>query len=92
MFAFFSASTSGIGPRLIPSSLSGAFDPTRKAVEAPKGGTKWHKDQPKQWFEAKTDDGHTYYWHVDTHESRWEASLVQSDLIFRVFIKSRFFL
>ena len=44
-----------------------------KSVTAKTSGTKWHKDQggPKQWFEAKTDEGHTYYWHVESHESRW---------------------
>ncbi len=38
-------------------------------MQAPKSGTKWHKE--KAWFEAKTEEGHTYYWHVETHESRW---------------------
>ncbi len=40
-------------------------------MEAPKSGTKWHKE--KKWFEAVTEEGHTYFWHVETHESRWDA-------------------
>merc|ERR1712083_1071691 len=27
----------------------------------------------KKWHEAKSDQGYTYYWNVDTKESRWEA-------------------
>ena len=23
-------------------------------------------------FEAVTEEGHTYFWHVETHESRWD--------------------
>ena len=41
-----------------------------RKIEAPKSGTKWHnKDSqpPKHWYEAKTEDGNTYYWHVETH-------------------------
>ena len=40
-------------------------------VEAPKGGTKYHKpEDAKKWFEAKSEDGTIYYWHVETHQSR----------------------
>jgi len=42
-------------------------------VEAPKGGTKYHKpEDAKKWFEAKSEDGTIYYWHVETHQSRWQ--------------------
>ena len=27
---------------------------------------------PKFWYEAKTEDGVSYYWHVTTQESRWD--------------------
>lgn len=70
--------------------IPGTSSSLRK-IEAPKTGTKWHKDVPsssstitsttteasdeaKKWFEAVTEDGqHTYYWHVETHESTWTA-------------------
>ncbi|KAG1693197.1 WW domain-binding protein 4 [Nymphon striatum] len=28
---------------------------------------------PKVWYEAVTDEDHTYYWNVETNESTWEA-------------------
>merc|ERR1712059_229972 len=41
-------------------------------ITAPSSGTKWHKPGvPKNWYEAKTEDGNSYYWHVHTQESRW---------------------
>jgi len=44
-----------------------------RKVEAPKSGTKWHNPPtPKLWSEAKTEDGNTYFWHAETHESRWD--------------------
>jgi len=46
-----------------------------RKVEAPQGGTKWHKaagDYGKLWCEAKNDDGSRYYYHSKTHETRWE--------------------
>eukprot|EP00096_Caligus_rogercresseyi_P008711 TRINITY_DN2809_c0_g1_i1.p1 TRINITY_DN2809_c0_g1~~TRINITY_DN2809_c0_g1_i1.p1 ORF type:complete len:329 (-),score=87.29 TRINITY_DN2809_c0_g1_i1:148-1134(-) len=57
-----------IGPSL-PKSL--------QCVEAPKSGTKWHKSEAtkgglKLWYEAQSDEGHTYYWHVESNESRWD--------------------
>ena len=38
-------------------------------MSAPKGGTKYHNEGPnyKLWYEAKTDEGHTYYFHVQTN-------------------------
>jgi hypothetical protein len=37
-------------------------------MEAPKSGTKWHKDsEPKKWYEAVSEEGHTYFWHVETN-------------------------
>jgi len=45
-----------------------------RRMEAPKEGTKWHNPpDAKKWFEAKTDDGTIYFWHVETQESRWTA-------------------
>ena len=39
-----------------------------KKVSAPTSGTKWHNEPgDKKWYEAKTDEGHTYYWHLETH-------------------------
>ena len=39
-----------------------------KKVSAPTSGTKWHNEPgEKKWYEAKTDEGHTYYWHLETH-------------------------
>ena len=39
-----------------------------KKVSAPTSGTKWHNEPgDKKWYEAKTDDGHTYYWHIENH-------------------------
>jgi len=46
-----------------------------RKVEAPQGGTKWHKaagDSGKMWCEAKNEDGSRYYYHSKTHETRWE--------------------
>jgi len=46
---------------------------TLAPVQAPTSGTKWHKPSgPKFWYEAKTEDGVSYYWHVTTQESRWD--------------------
>merc|ERR1719510_397626 len=43
-----------------------------KKVSAPTSGTKWHNEPgDKKWYEAKTDDGHTYYWNIENHESSW---------------------
>jgi len=42
-------------------------------VVAPSSGTKWHKPSaPKFWYEAKNEEGASYYWHVTTQESRWD--------------------
>merc|ERR1712088_806034 len=46
-----------------------------RKVEALQGGTKWHKapsDSGKLWCEAKNEDGSGYYYHSQTHETRWE--------------------
>ena len=40
-------------------------------IKAPTSGTKWHnKPGTKKWHEAKSDEGHTYYWNVDTNGKR----------------------
>lgn len=40
-------------------------------------GTKYHNKprdtKLKMWYEAKTEAGVTYYWHVETKQSRWTA-------------------
>jgi len=42
-------------------------------VVAPSSGTKWHKpNAPRFWYEAKTEEGVSYYWHVSSQESRWD--------------------
>eukprot|EP00088_Acartia_fossae_P006860 TRINITY_DN1316_c0_g1_i1.p1 TRINITY_DN1316_c0_g1~~TRINITY_DN1316_c0_g1_i1.p1 ORF type:complete len:328 (-),score=83.42 TRINITY_DN1316_c0_g1_i1:157-1140(-) len=42
-------------------------------VKATTSGTKWHKPPaPKYWYEAKNEDGHSYYWNINTKESRWD--------------------
>lgn len=42
----------------------------RKAVAS---GTKWHNPPPpKFWYEAKNEEGHSYYWNTNTKESRWD--------------------
>jgi len=51
------------------STISGK--PVLASVEAPKTGTQWHRE--RKWFEAKTEAGHVYYWHVETNQSRWDA-------------------
>ena len=63
--------SSSVGPQLSQSKVETAGNMLRK-VEAPKSGTKWHKEQPKPWFEAVTEEGTTYFWHVESHESRWD--------------------
>jgi len=46
-------------------------------VVAPTSGTKWHRPSaPKFWYEAKTEDGTSYYYHVSTQESRWDKPKV----------------
>ncbi len=66
------SSSRDIGPQVPGAKVVAGLRP----VEAPKSGTKWHKGfadtEAKQWFEAVTDEGHTYFWHVESHESRWE--------------------
>jgi len=43
-------------------------------VKAPTTGTKWHNTPaPKMWYEARTEDGNSYFWHVENHESRWDT-------------------
>ena len=42
--------------------------PTIKKVVAPTSGTKWHNEPGvKKWYEAKSDEGYTYYWNTETH-------------------------
>ncbi len=71
-----SASLASIGPIAGPSApVSSSSGGPLKPVDAPKSGTKWHKEKEtnnKQWYEAKTEEGHTYFWHVESHESRWD--------------------
>jgi len=42
-------------------------------VKATTSGTRWHNPAPpKQWYEARMEDGTSYYWHKNTKESRWD--------------------
>lgn len=43
-----------------------------KKIQAPTSGTKWHNAPgTKKWHEAKTDEGHIYYWHIETFGKRF---------------------
>ena len=36
--------------------------------KAPTSGTRWHNPPgTKKWNEAQTDEGHIYYWNIDTN-------------------------
>ena len=60
-FIFFRTSTAEISAHKNAPNLF-------KKVSAPTSGTKWHNEPgDKKWYEAKTDEGHTYYWHLETH-------------------------
>jgi len=42
-------------------------------VKATSSGTKFHNPPPpKFWYEAKNEDGQSYYWNTNTKESRWD--------------------
>jgi len=46
----------------------------RAVKKAPTSGTRWHNPPgTKKWNEAQTEEGHIYYWNIDTNESRWDA-------------------
>ena len=60
-------------------------------IKASTSGTKWHKPAPpKFWYEAKNEEGHSYYWNVNTKGRLlllllyccWQKDLVQPILIF----------
>jgi len=52
----------------------GSAEPSMCPIRAPVTGTKWHNTPaPKLWYEAKTPEGNSYFWHVDSHESRWDV-------------------
>jgi hypothetical protein len=40
-----------------------------RPVKATSSGTRYHKETVnyKMWYEAKTEAGVTYYWHVETN-------------------------
>ena len=39
-----------------------------KTVRAKTSGTRWHNEPgARKWHEAKSDEGHIYYWHVETN-------------------------
>lgn len=60
----------------VPSPLSGSGldskKPGLRRIEAPMSGTKWHNQasrtaaSPKHWFEAVSEEGHTFYWHIES--------------------------
>ncbi|KAE8742698.1 hypothetical protein FOCC_FOCC011730, partial [Frankliniella occidentalis] len=55
----------------------------KKAKEAAKVQEKIEFDQKRRrvkekastikWFEARSDEGYSYYWHTDTNETKWHA-------------------
>ncbi|KAK3914236.1 Calmodulin-lysine N-methyltransferase [Frankliniella fusca] len=55
----------------------------KKAKEAAKVQEKIEMDQKRKrvkekasttkWYEAKSDEGYSYYWHTDTNETKWHA-------------------
>lgn len=55
--------------------IEGSSNLLRK-IDAPTSGTKWHKVHggvsPNKWYEARSEDGHVFYWNVETMESKWE--------------------
>jgi len=38
-----------------------------------KAKAKKRKAEVKEWYEAKSDEGYSYYWHITTGETKWEA-------------------
>jgi len=51
------------------------MDEAKGVVPLVKGKTLFtpNTGQPKLWYEAKDDDGNTFYYHIKTSESRWDA-------------------
>ena len=42
-------------------------------VAASTSGTQYHKGEPavpKFWYEAKNEEGESYYWHIESGQSR----------------------
>ena len=40
----------------------------RAVKKAPTSGTRWHNPPgTKKWNEAQTEEGHIYYWNIDTN-------------------------
>ena len=62
MKIYLSLTKATIGPQM-------EFNPTPfKTIKAHTSGTKWHNEPgDKKWHEAKSDDGHTFYWNSETH-------------------------
>ncbi|XP_043268919.1 WW domain-binding protein 4 isoform X2 [Venturia canescens] len=53
---------------------------SNKASRDKRKGKRPQEDQPanrtllqKLWYEARTSEGYTYYWHIETNESVWEV-------------------
>lgn len=45
-----------------------------KTIKAPTSGTKWHNEPgTKKWYEAKSEEGYTYYWNIETNQSIWDS-------------------
>ena len=45
--------------------------PLFRKIEAPTSGTKWHNAPgTKKWYEAQSDEGHTYYWNTETNGNK----------------------
>lgn len=65
MYLYFRSSKASIGPQ-IPSAFSTSG--MLRKIDAPTSGTRWHNEPgTKKWYEAKDDDGNSYFWHVETN-------------------------
>ncbi|XP_037914117.1 WW domain-binding protein 4 [Hermetia illucens] len=73
--AVLGASTSkSIGPQVDPLMPPGDFDPEHEDdSKRVKPRTVKPEAESSMWVEAKSPDGHPYYWNVKTNETIWEA-------------------
>ena len=62
---FLRPSVTAIGPQFEN------VKPLFRKIEAPTSGTKWHNAPgTKKWYEAQSDEGHTYYWNTETNGNK----------------------
>ena len=61
------------GPSGAPKEEDQSKDLKIAPVKATSSGTRFHNPPPpKFWYEAKNEDGQSYYWNTNTKESRWD--------------------